>query len=438
MDIILTESQIRKILTEEYSEKVVEQLVSKFKQEEPDEDESVIRAFIKRFDRVKGDSGIQEKDIFKYSFNQLRLTLINYFKEVKPKSYKGDTDMDVVYDSNNMVIYRADSRSKCIKYGEGYSFCISSYTDTASYGRHIIKEKGTPYFIFNRNFSNKQASYTGPRLLLLNKSFESPEHLLVIIVHDASEKPLYGKDSINFLNFEDGGRINTDEEYNSVKKYYSVSDANNLGEKYYVYFDNIVKKYPFLRGLENIFRVEALNEKDVKYYQLNDLGKKELKKINEKYALPQNIIGAAPEYYDSCDDYLPVFFELDDITSRPVRDPFIKGEYYKYMLIYRSEGESDTVISRHFGRVGYDKCVEDLKEYIEKNRKEYNTFKNSPASDKNSEVKNNMLKRWDKYMDPENYRIKRCDWPEEYVDYLKDIYSMGSKFLYQKWLVSNS
>jgi hypothetical protein len=411
MEILITESQLRRILKEEYSDKVIEQLVNKFKREDPKEDENVIRAYIKRFDGVKGDSSILNKDIFSYSLEKLRYVLIDFFKENKPKSFKGDTDMDVVYNRDNVKIYRADSRNKCITYGKGYSFCISSYSDTDSYRKHIIRDKGTPYFILNKNYSNR-SNYG---------FFEEPEHMMVIIAHDGSG---IHKDNVGLIKFKDNEELAAYRDVFSLDKFYSVTTANNLGETYFINFDNIVSMYPFLRGLESVFKVLPVSEKDVKHIEFEQFAKVEIEKIiikHKKFA-----------FRDSCGGYLPILRDYNDLRSGEVKDRFLKGEYVKYMLSLKDV--HGTIISQHTGKDGKAKCMKDMENEIEKNtQKLEELIMDNDKSVEGSKKRNDARVR----MNPNYYNILSCEWPNEYISYLKDVYGLGVKLLYKKWLIDN-
>jgi hypothetical protein len=411
MEILITESQLRRILKEEYSDKVIEQLVNKFKREDPKEDENVIRAYIKRFDGVKGDSSILNKDIFSYSLEKLRYVLIDFFKENKPKSFKGDTDMDVVYNSDNVKIYRADSRNKCITYGKGYSFCISSYSDIDSYRKHIIRDKGTPYFVLNKNYSNRSN----------NGLFEEPEHMMVIIAHDGSG---IHKDNVGLIKFKDNEELAAYRDVFSLDKFYSVTTANNLGETYFINFDNIVSRYPFLEGLEGVFNMLPVSEKDVKHIEFEQFAKVEMQKIiikHKKFA-----------FRDSCGGYLPILRDYNDLRSGEVKERFLKGEYVKYTLALKDL--HGTIISQHTGKDGKAKCMKDMENEIEKNtQKLEELIMDNDKSVEGGKKRNDARVR----MNPNYYDILSCEWPNEYISYLKDIFSLGVKLFYNKWAIDN-
>lgn len=408
MEILITESQLRVILKEEYSEKVIAQLVDKFMQEDPTEDEDVIRAYIKRFDNVKGDPSILNKDIFSYSLEKLRYTLIDFFKENKPKSFKGDTEMDVVYNRDNLKIYRAGSRDKCITYGKGYSFCISSYSDTDSYRKHIIRDKGTPYFVLNKNYSNKNT----------NGFFEEPEHIMVIIAHDGSG---IHKHNVGLIKFKDKEELENYEDVFSLDKFYSVTNANNMGETYFINFDNIVKMYPFLEGLQSVFEVLPVPEKDIKHIEFEQYAKDAMEKIILKH---KTLI-----LKDSCGNYLPTLRDYNDLRSGDIKERFLKGEYIKYKLTLNDL--HSTIISQHMSK---SECVKDMENEIVKYTKvlEELMINKDDSVEGGKKLNNARVRR-----NPKFYNIIACEWPKEYVGYLREVFTLGSKLLYKKWAIDN-
>ena len=412
MEILITESQLRNLLKEEYSEKIIEQLVAKFMQEDPTEDEDVIRAYIKRFDRIKGDSSILNKDIFSYSLEKLRYVLIDFFKDSKPKSFKGDTDMDVVYNRGNVKIYRADSRNKCITYGKGYSFCISSYSDTASYRKHIIRDKGTPYFILNKNYTNRSN----------NGFFEKPEHMMVIIAHDGSG---IHNDNVGLIKFKDNEELAAYKDAFSLDKFYSVTTAHNMGESYFIKFDNIAKMYPFLEGLESVFEIFPVSEKEDKHLNFETLAKGEMQYFNIKHQ-KLNFVR------DSCGGYLPILRDYNDLRSGEVKDRFLKGEYVKYTLALKDI--HGTIISQHTGKDGKAKCMKDMENEIEKNTRKLEELMMIDDKSVQGGKKRNSARMG---MNPNYYNILSCEWPNEYISYLKDIFSLGVKLFYKKWAIDN-
>jgi hypothetical protein len=232
----------------EYSDKIINQLVNKFKQEQPSLEPNVIQAYINRFSQIKGGPKIPEKDITKYSWKELENTVdSNQPKRIKAgKINDGEpsSDTNLVYNQNGLRIYAGKTKEACIKYGNGYSFCISSRGEANRYNRYKFESGGTPYFIFDDTKTSEQK----------NEKFIDPEHLLILFT---------------YISPEEGS------EYGEG---YSVTKADNSGEDEFSDFDEVERYYPRLKGLENIFQSLKADPKDKAEY---DLEKEYQNKIEE-------------------------------------------------------------------------------------------------------------------------------------------------------------
>ena len=156
-------------LINEYGQSLIETLTQKFQQEEPGLTPTIIRNYIDRFERIKNN--LPEKDITKYSWKDLENAVDGYQPKQRIKAGTLDptvTDANLLYNQNNVRIYLGKDKKSCIRYGNGYSFCISARGKDNMYGHYRITKKGTPYFIFNDNLPK-----------------EDPEHVLVLFVYDS-------------------------------------------------------------------------------------------------------------------------------------------------------------------------------------------------------------------------------------------------------------
>ena len=230
---------LKEDLLNEYSDKIIAQLTTKFKTEKPDLDDNIITAYINRFSQIKDSNNVSQKDITKYTWNDLEKVISdNQPKRVKAgKLNDGEPskDANLVYNQNNLRIYAGATKEACIKYGNGYSFCISSRGEGNAYASYRFDEKGTPYFIFDDTKSSKQNK---------DKSFIDPNHLLVLFTYKPEE----------------------DFKYDEV---YTITNANNDGDKVYNNFNEIEKDHPRLKGLKNIFQlIEDYDSKDKAEYDL--------------------------------------------------------------------------------------------------------------------------------------------------------------------------
>jgi hypothetical protein len=139
----------------EYSQKLINQLVDKFSEEGVDPEEA--QKYINLFHRFSQGLDPDKRDIIKYSWNELYRTVNQKQNSRRIKAGKiGDKNVDkddIIYEKDGVVIYRGDSKEKCIRYGNGYNFCISSRGSDNKYDEYTHVTKNY-YFIFNNNTEN--------------------------------------------------------------------------------------------------------------------------------------------------------------------------------------------------------------------------------------------------------------------------------------------
>ena len=201
MDILITESQLRVLtgsLNEAYSRTFINRLITKFKLQNPEVSTNKIEYYIDEFHKIT--QKLQNKDINTYSWDELVNTVdTNKSKRIKAgKIDKTQSDTNLIYNKDGIIIYQALNRNACIKYGHGYHFCISARGDGDSYQKYRVEKNGTPYFIFNDNLSNEEYFDMGND----QNEFEDPNHLLVLFVYQKEDGTLE----------------------------YSITDADNYGE----------------------------------------------------------------------------------------------------------------------------------------------------------------------------------------------------------------
>jgi hypothetical protein len=137
-------------LINEYGQNLIQTLTQKFQKEVPTLTPTIIKSYIDRFDRIKNN--LTEKDITKYTWKDLENTVDGYQPKQRIKAGKLDptvSDANLLYNQDGTRIYLGKDKKSCIKYGNGYSFCISARGPGNMYGQYRIHQKGTPYFIFN-------------------------------------------------------------------------------------------------------------------------------------------------------------------------------------------------------------------------------------------------------------------------------------------------
>lgn len=139
-------------LINEYGENLKQTLIEKFLKEDPDLNPDIIRRYIDRFENIKNN--LPEKDITKYSWKDLENAVDGYQGKQRIKAGKLDstvTDANLIVNKDNIRIYLGKDKKSCVKYSNGYTFCIGARGENNMYDYYRISKKGTPYFIFNDN-----------------------------------------------------------------------------------------------------------------------------------------------------------------------------------------------------------------------------------------------------------------------------------------------
>ena len=247
----------------EYSNKLVNDLTTKFKQEKPNLGTDIIQSYINRFAQIKDSPRVTEKDITKYNWKDLETTVdANQPKRIKAgKINDGEPskDANLVYNQNGLRIYAGKTKNACIKYGNGYPFCISARGEDNMYNDYRYEQEGTPYFVFDDTKSSERDE---------NGNFKDITHLLVIFVYKNPE-------------LDDDYYFNDEHILSSY--YYTVTTANNPGEDRYGDFPSVESDYPELKGLENIFKPVESDPKEKAENNLKTKYNKALDKLTRHY-----------------------------------------------------------------------------------------------------------------------------------------------------------
>jgi uncharacterized protein YlaI len=216
----LTET-IYSILLKEYSEGVMRRLIDKFKTEQNNLSDAVIISYINDFKKIS--QKLENRDIMTYSWKDLE-NAVDSNRSTRIKAGKIDVtaeDANLLYNQDGVRIYHGKDKAACIKYSNGYSFCIGARGDNNLYSSYryyddTLKERvGTPYFVFNDNLDK-----------------EDRNHILVIF-----EFSLNNKHS-PFPHFS--------------PSHYTVTNANNSGDERFENFNSITTKYPWVAPLKDL------------------------------------------------------------------------------------------------------------------------------------------------------------------------------------------
>ena len=145
----------------EYSEKEINKLMTQFKEEAEDLNIQVsdeqLRKYIERFDDLKNNPKVTDKDLRKYSLSKLiKLVTSMPGAELSGEEEKEDDTPDVVYNDNGITIWNGAKQGNCITYGAGERWCITrpggSYWGQYRYGSTY--KYPTFYLAKNTNLSD--------------------------------------------------------------------------------------------------------------------------------------------------------------------------------------------------------------------------------------------------------------------------------------------
>src|SRR6478735_3880212 len=153
-----------------YTEKTKNLLVNKFLKKRSRLTVNQIDYYLNEFDKNKQNPKIVQKDIMKYSFDELEKVIDSLPKKIT-KSDKGLTNIepsDIIYDQNDLLILKGDTKVKCIKYGYGYSWCISRNDSSNMFNTYRYRyDEINFYFIFDKDLNNSNPNHA--LVLLIDK-----------------------------------------------------------------------------------------------------------------------------------------------------------------------------------------------------------------------------------------------------------------------------
>jgi hypothetical protein len=217
---------LKKIFINEYNKSQLDYIALKLNIPRTSDFESILSAL-----DAKGIKYPELKDkILKGEIKTLEdlETLRGAPKRIKAgKINTGEADANLVYNQDGLRVYWAKDKNACVKYGNGYSFCISSRGNQSSY-YFYKKHNGTPYFIFDDTKTSDRK----------DNKFIDPTHLLVVFVN--------GPDN------------------------YAVTPANNPAFESEENFSELISIYPRLSNLKNILIEREISKKDQKIINMYD------------------------------------------------------------------------------------------------------------------------------------------------------------------------
>lgn len=76
-------------------------------------------------------------------------------KNVADIDVEGEDKQNVLANDENVLILKGDDEHKCVKYGKGYSFCISRGGGGNMYGNYRLSKSSTFYFVYFKKISKE-------------------------------------------------------------------------------------------------------------------------------------------------------------------------------------------------------------------------------------------------------------------------------------------
>ena len=211
----------------ELSDAAKKKAIEKFKKEDDNLTDAQITYYIDIFEKRKDNPVFTKKDIFQYKFKELEEIIDKNFPK-ENKSSKDDEEVDfkgsedVVYNENGLLILLGDLKEKCIKYGRGYSWCISRKDQANMFFSYRMRlNEPVFYFVFDEDLPK-----------------EDKYHALVIYINNEGA--------------------------------YMVANSQNQGDQQMPWSD-IEKIQPKLKGLKNLFKhVPLSKEEEDDYVKFKD------------------------------------------------------------------------------------------------------------------------------------------------------------------------
>lgn len=149
---------LKSLLLTEISEKLKKRLIDKYRKEKPDLDVETITFYIDGFERFKNGLPPEQRDITKYSFDDLEHLVDSRqarrdMKKPKKVSIVQDDEEDpnVIYDENNLIVTKGRLKDLCIKYGVGKSWCISRTGEGNLFYNYRFSNNLTIYFVTDKD-----------------------------------------------------------------------------------------------------------------------------------------------------------------------------------------------------------------------------------------------------------------------------------------------
>jgi ribosomal protein S7 len=213
---------VETLILTELTDRVKQQIRERFKQENDLLTDEQINYYLDRWDRYVNTFEPQFRDITRLAFAQVERLIDDAVarSEIKGQGEvkQFDPNDDMIYNRNNLTILKGDLREKCINYGQGYTWCISRRdASNMFYTYRMRMNEPMFYFVFDKD---------RPR--------NDVWHAVVIYVDSTGT--------------------------------YHAATATNPGDEQMTW-DQIVRKQPKLKGLQQLFVHQPLTPEERSDYE---------------------------------------------------------------------------------------------------------------------------------------------------------------------------
>ena len=259
----------------------------------------------------------------------------NRNKDVGTIDVHGDDKENVIADDEDVLILKGDDEHKCVRYGKGYSFCISRPYGGNMYGNYRLSKESTFYFVYFKKVPK-----------------EDPKHIMVLDRTNDGWEWTFGENQTKVI---EGG------------------------------WDELIGQYPILAKYEKKFVNNPLNDEEKEYQEkLSNFSQNPTKEDFQKFSYKEKAdvlkfgMEIPEDLFDSLDKFLRneyvsvgpnieenIFNKLDDIEKQryiKVRKTILNQEEPKLLL--------DLEIVRNDPKL-YEKYIKREEEYYNQFIKKY-------------------------------------------------------------------
>jgi hypothetical protein len=223
----------------------------------------------------------------------------NRNKDVGVIDVHGDDKENVIADDQDVLILKGDNEHKCVRYGKGYSFCISRPGGGNMYGNYRLSKASTFYFIYFKKIPK-----------------ENPKHIMVLDRTQNGWEWTFGENQTEVI---EGG------------------------------WDEVIKEYPILAKYADKFENKELTDEEKNYQQkLGDFVKQPEKKKFEKFSYKEKAdvlkfgMDIPEDVFDSLDKFLKnEYISVGPAIKQNIFDKLNDNEKERYLKVRK------TIINQH-------------------------------------------------------------------------------------------